>query len=82
MMARVALGHSGRNVFDPPQALVPVFALVFVGALVRVLLPLLAPAHYVLWVGISQALWMLGFGLFTLLYLPILARPRIDGRPG
>lgn len=82
MMARVALGHSGRNVFDPPSILVPVFALVFVGALVRVVLPLIAPAQYMLWIAGSQVFWILGFGVFTVVYLPILYRPRVDGRPG
>ncbi|MCB1775202.1 MAG: NnrS family protein [Gammaproteobacteria bacterium] len=82
MMARVALGHSGRNVFDPPRILVPVFALVLAGALVRVLLPLLLPQYYNAWIAASQLLWIAGFGVFTLIYLPILWQPRIDGRPG
>jgi uncharacterized protein involved in response to NO len=82
MMARVALGHSGRNVFDPPAALKPLFAVVFVGALVRVLLPLMVPGQYLLWIAVSQVLWILGFGGFALLYLPILVQPRVDGRPG
>jgi uncharacterized protein involved in response to NO len=82
MMSRVALGHSGRNVFDPPAVLAVIFALVLVGALVRVVMPIFAPAHYVLWIGISQVFWILGFGGFSMLYLPILFRPRIDGRPG
>jgi uncharacterized protein involved in response to NO len=82
MMARVALGHSGRNVFEPPPILAPIFALVVAGALVRVVAPLLAPALYVTWVGASQVLWIVAFGLFSLHYLPILARPRVDGRAG
>lgn len=82
MMSRVALGHSGRNVFDPPAMLAVIFALVLVGALVRVVLPIVLPGHYMLWIGISQVCWLLGFGGFSMLYLPILFRPRIDGRPG
>lgn len=82
MMARVALGHSGRNVFDPPRVLIPVFALVFVGALVRVVLPIVVPALYTLWVAVSQVLWISAFTAFSAIYLPILVKPRIDGRPG
>jgi uncharacterized protein involved in response to NO len=82
MMSRVALGHTGRNVLDPPRILVPVFAVVAVGALIRVLLPILDPADYRLWVASSQVLWMFGFAGFTATYLPFLIRPRTDGRPG
>ncbi len=81
MMARVALGHTGRNVSSPPPAIRWFLALLAAGALSRVLLPLLDDAHYTLWVGLSQILWMLAFAHFTLIYLPILTRPRIDGRP-
>lgn len=82
MMSRVALGHTGRNVFDPPKALGPMFVLLVLGALTRVFAPLLDVTHYTLWIGASQVLWMLGFGLFSAVYLPMLIRPRVDGRPG
>ena len=52
------------------------------GSAVRVLLPLLAPAWYRGWVGLAQLLWLLAFGLFLARFLPILARPRVDGQPG
>ena len=51
-------------------------------ALVRVLLPLLAEAHYVVWVGLSQWLWIGAFLVYFLVYFPILTRPRIDGQDG
>jgi len=82
MMARVSLGHTGRNVFDPPRALAPMFALLLAGAVTRVIAPLVNGADYIVWVGVSQVLWMLGFGLFLLAYLPMLVRPRLDGRRG
>ena len=82
MMARVALGHTGRNVFRPPAALGPLFGLVFVGALVRVLPPLAWPVHYPVWIGLSQVFWVIAFAGFVWLYLPVCWRPRIDGRPG
>ena len=82
MMTRVALGHTGRDVFDPPPVLKLVFALLLAAALVRVLLPLLAESHYVVWVGLSQWLWIGAFLVYFLVYFPILTRPRIDGQDG
>jgi len=82
MMARVALGHTGRNVFGPPAALTPMLALVVVGALIRVLMPLIWPAQYVIWIGLSQAFWIVAFAGFVWIYAPVCWHPRIDGRPG
>jgi uncharacterized protein involved in response to NO len=82
MMARVALGHTGRNVFDPPPILRWIFLLAILGLVARVALPLLLPGAYSLWIGASQILWALAFGLFCWLYAPMLVKPRVDGRFG
>ncbi len=82
MMARVSLGHTGRNVFEPPKILGWLFALLLVASVVRVIVPLLTAQHYLLWVGISQFLWIAVFCLFFYVYFPILLRQRIDGRDG
>lgn len=82
MMARVALGHTGRSIQDPPVVLSPIFLLLALALFARVVLPLFAAGHYVLWIGLSQALWLAAFGLFALTYAPILIRPRVDGQPG
>jgi len=82
MMTRVALGHTGRDVFAPPPVLKLVFALLLAAALVRVVLPLLVEAHYVVWVGLSQWLWIGAFLVYFLVYVPILTRPRVDGQDG
>ena len=82
MMARIALGHTGRNIFEPPPALVWVFTALGVAALVRVLLPLLDSTHYGLWIGLSQWLWMVAFLAYFVLYFPILTQPRVDGSAG
>ncbi len=82
MMSRVSLGHTGRSIASPPGPLIWVFGVLFSGAVVRVFLPLLSPSHYVLWIGISQALWITSFLIFTVIYAPVLLRPRIDGRSG
>jgi uncharacterized protein involved in response to NO len=82
MMSRVALGHTGRNVFDPPRVLTPLFSVIVLAMLARVMLPVIDSAHYTLWIGLSQALWMLGFAVFSAVYIPLLVQPRVDGRPG
>lgn len=82
MMARVTLGHTGRNVFAPPAVDSWIFAILFLGAIFRVIAPLLDTAHYGLWVGISQLLWIAGFSLFFSVHLPMLYGPRVDGRFG
>jgi len=82
MMARVSLGHTGRNVFDPPRVVNGMFLLLGAAAVVRVLLPLLDFGHYTQWILLSQWLWMAAFALFVLVYAPILVKPRIDGRYG
>ncbi len=82
MMARVTLGHTGRNVFSPPAILLPIFLLLAAGAVVRVILPLLLAGQYDLWIGLSQLLWAAAFLGMALLYLPMLIKVRIDGRPG
>ena len=51
-------------------------------AVVRVGVPLAAPARTVGAVLASAALWSAGFGLYAVRYWPVLTRPRLDGRPG
>lgn len=82
MMARVALGHTGRNVFDPPRVLFWVFTLAVAGAIARVGLPLLAPTMNTSWIGLSQGLWIIAFGTFSWVYAPMLIKARVDGRYG
>jgi len=82
MMARVTLGHSGRDVFAPPAVESWIFLLLMLGAVLRVILPLLDAAHYGLWVGLSQTLWIAAFSLFIGVHLPMLWGPRVDGRFG
>ena len=50
-------------------------------ALVRVFAIYLAPGWYVGWILLSGLLWLLAFGVFAVIYVPILLRPRADGRP-
>ena len=82
MMARVTLGHTGRNVFAPPTVDSWIFAVLFLGAVVRVIVPLLDTVHYGFWVGLSQLLWIAAFSLFFIVHFPMLYGPRVDGRFG
>jgi uncharacterized protein involved in response to NO len=81
MITRTARGHTGR----PLQAdgfETTCYALVMMAAVVRVFVPLAAPAlltNAVLWSGAS---WAAAFGLYAVRYWPVLTRPRLDGRPG
>ncbi len=82
MMARIALGHTGRDISQPPSVVKPVLSLVLVAALVRVAAPLVDVGDYRLWVMLSQVLWILAFAWLTVSYFPILTRPRVDGQDG
>ena len=42
----------------------------------------LLPAWTVAAVLLSATLWSAGFGLYAWHYLPVLTRPRLDGKPG
>jgi uncharacterized protein involved in response to NO len=82
MMARVTLGHTGRNILEPPAPVTWMFGLLVIGSLIRVVLPLLDVAHYMLWIGLSQALWIIAFSLFVRVFLPMLLQARIDDKFG
>lgn len=72
MMSRVALGHTGRNIFTPPKALFWIFLLLSFAFIFRVLLPLFTLQYYYLWVLIAQIFWITAFGIFVMIYTPIL----------
>ncbi len=82
MMARISLGHTGRDIQQHSRLLAPAFISLFVSYVARVILPMIAPEHYLLWVGIAHATWLITFSLFLWIYAPILIRPRIDGMHG
>ena len=79
MMSRVALGHSGRSIHDVPAGIQTACLLLFTGMLFRVLIPILFPMHYMLWIGVAMIFWIIAFSIFCYRYIPILTRKRIDG---
>lgn len=81
MMARVSRGHTGRSINVSALTTVS-FVLMNAAALVRVFGPAAWPERYALWVDASAGLWVLAFSLFAYGYVPLLLRPRVDGKPG
>ena len=82
MMTRVALGHTGRSIFDPPKALTLIFIIINMGAFFRVIMPLIDQQHYIWWIAASQLFWVLAFTIALIVYFPMLIKARVDARPG
>ena len=81
VMTRVGLGHTGRPLVLPKGA-VGCYLLVHAGAALRVATPLAPSALQPALLVAAGLLWAAAFGLFAVLYGPILTRPRIDGKAG
>jgi uncharacterized protein involved in response to NO len=82
MMARVTLGHTGRNIHQAPPIVTPVLLAMVLSTIIRVFMPLLDPAHFRLWIAVSASLWIISYALFAGFFIPILLKPRADGKPG
>ncbi|MCA1978713.1 MAG: NnrS family protein [Thiobacillus sp.] len=81
MMARVSLGHTGRRL-EASAVMAWAFATLNLAALVRVGLPLAAPAAAPLAWQLSGGLWVVAYLVFAVVYTPVLLRARVDGKPG
>lgn len=79
-MSRVTLGHTGRNVFAPPNIVFWIFIVLLAGAIVRVFLPIIDSGNYLIWIAISQILWILSFLIFAIVFLPMLWKPSVEKR--
>lgn len=79
MMARVSIGHTGRDLRFPPKLIKPAFLLLVLATLVRVFVPLIVPSAYQLTIIISGSLWVVAFVLFVLGSGKVLVSPRVDG---
>ena len=79
MIIRISKGHTGRKVvFDALDR--AVLYVMIVALIVRVVVPQFAPAAYLGLIHASATCWLLCFGTLAWRYIPILMRPRIDGR--
>ncbi len=81
MITRTALGHTGRRLQAGPVE-IAAYASLFLAAVVRVGVPLLAPALLMQAALASSVLWSVAFALYLWRYTPFLLRPRADGQPG
>lgn len=82
MMARVSIGHTGRNLRQPPTILHLTMVLLIAGCLIRSLAPLAFPHAYMSSLMLASFCWVLGFGLLAFTIVPMLLRARPDGKPG
>jgi uncharacterized protein involved in response to NO len=73
--SRAALGHAGLPLVVSRWTVLA-YWLVLAGAALRVFVPVSEC------IAIAGALWALGYGIFSIIYWPILTRPRVDGLPG
>ena len=79
MMMRSSLGHTGRPL-AANRTDMAAFLLLQLAAIVRVLAGIVG--DYRTAIILSGALWVAAFAVFLFRYLPVLARPRVDGKPG
>lgn len=80
MISRVTLGHTGRPL-QPPSLIAPAYLMVLAGALIRAIVPNIAPGAA--WaIALAGILWVLGYGIYFYFYAPMLVTTRADGRPG
>ncbi|WNC67854.1 NnrS family protein [Thalassotalea nanhaiensis] len=81
MISRVSLGHTGQKL-QPAKIMSFAFVLIFFSAVLRVLGPWLMPEHYSFFINFSVICWLGAYGIFTIIYGPMLLKPRQDGHPG
>lgn len=78
MMARVSLGHTGRDVQRAPPVMMVLLAGMGLTATIRIFFPLMDAANYKLWITVAGIVWIGTFSLFSLVFIPMLLRPRVD----
>lgn len=81
MITRTALGHTGRPL-AAGRAEAAAYVLVHIAAALRVLAGLAPQFGYVPLLGASGVCWAGAFLVYFATYLPRLAAPRVDGKPG
>ena len=81
MITRTARGHTGRTLrASRPE--VAAYILIMVAALVRVVMPIVAPGWYALWLFLAAGAWSIAFVIYLALYGPWLFSTRVDGKDG
>ncbi|HEY0664440.1 MAG TPA: NnrS family protein [Gallionella sp.] len=79
MLIRISQGHTGRKVvFDSLDKLV--LYVMLAAFVLRILAPQIHPQGYTLWLALAAGCWFTGFVLLAWRYIPVLMRPRLDGK--
>ncbi len=80
MICRVSLGHTGRNIHQPPRVVPALFLSLFAAAILRTVIPWLVPEFTLIWYRLAGIGWIAAFVGFLWWYAPILWLPRADGK--
>jgi uncharacterized protein involved in response to NO len=80
VVTRASLGHTGRPL-AVSRSVAAAYGLLAAAVLVRVFGGV-TTGQYEWTLQIAGGLWIIAFGVILVTYLPILVRPRIDGRAG
>ncbi|QCR85488.1 NnrS family protein [Moraxella osloensis] len=78
MMSRVSLGHTGRNIHQPPKTVTVIFISMTMAWLARAVLGWILPDYYFATLAMAQAFWIVAFLVFVASYSGILTLPRTD----
>ena len=81
MLTRTARGHTGRPL-QVSRFEVLAYVLVMVAALLRVLVPMVAPQWYLHALVGAAAAWTTAFLIYLVMYVPWLTSTRLDGKDG
>ncbi len=81
MVTRTARGHTGRPL-QASKAEVLAYLLVLAAAVLRVVLPLLAPQWFVQSLVAAALAWSAAFAIYLVIYTPWLVTTRLDGKDG
>ena len=79
MIVRIANGHTGRKVvFSAVDR--GILYIMLAALVIRIVIPQFAPGLYLACIHAAATCWLLAFGLLGWRYIPMLLKPRIDGR--
>lgn len=81
MITRTARGHTGRPL-QASTAEVLAYVLVITAAMLRVLVPLVAPQWLMPALICAAFAWCMAFVIYLCIYAPWLVSPRLDGKDG
>lgn len=81
MITRTARGHTGRPLQASKPELVA-YLLVMAAAVLRVVLPILAPQWFMQSLLAAALAWSAAFGIYLVIHAPWLVSARLDGKDG